>query len=84
MPYPSLATVNGGWPGTVAAAGRLGQAPVHRDIAQVQADDLVIGAQRGGVQRLAQAHSGPFGQPPPDGAVRAPGRGDPLVPAAVH
>src|SRR5215813_6624578 len=51
-------------------------APIHRDIAPFQAADLVLGAQRGGMQRP--------GQPSADGAVRAPRRGDPLIPAALH
>ena len=80
----AFAPVDWGRPGSLAAAGRLGQAPVDRDVAQFQADDLVIGAQRGGVQRLGDARLRPFGQPPPDSTVRAPGGGDPLVPAAVH
>jgi hypothetical protein len=40
--------------------------------------------QRHGVQTLAGARLSPGVQPLPDRAVRAAGRGDPLVPAAVH
>jgi hypothetical protein len=93
MPYPSVATerfspplapVHRGRAGPFPAARRLGHAPIHRHVAQLQADDLVVGVQRGGVQRLGGTHLRPFGQPPPDGAIRAPRRGDPLIPAAVH
>ena len=90
MPYPSLATERFSPPlrrsTGKARRARRRRAPwsgiIDRDIAQFQADDLVIGAQRGGVQRLSQAQVRPFGQPPPDGAVRAPRSGDPLIPTA--
>jgi hypothetical protein len=69
---------------TLPAARSLGDAPIHRHITQLQADELVIGAQRQGVHLLRDAPFRPVLQPPPDRAVRAPRRGNPLISAAMH
>jgi hypothetical protein len=42
---PLLATVDWAWPGGLAAAGRLGDAPVHRQVLQFQTVHAVIGGQ---------------------------------------
>jgi hypothetical protein len=70
--------------GPLTPAGGLGQAPVHHHLGQFQADELVVGAQRGGVQLICQPPGRPLPEPPTDGPVRAPGGGDPLTSAAIQ
>ena len=80
----ALAPVHRGRPSALAAAGRLGDAPIHRHVGKLQADDLVIGRQGQGVHLLADAQRRPRLQPAADRAVRAPRRSDPLIPTAMH
>jgi hypothetical protein len=80
----AFAPVHRGGPGELAAAWRLGHAPIDRHIGQFQADDLVIRVQRQGMDLLADTPLGPVFEPAADRPVRAPAGGDPLIPAAVH
>ena len=80
----ALAPVHRGRPSAFSAAGRLGDAPIHRHVGKLQADHLVRGRQGQGVHLLADAQRCPRLQPTADRAVRAPRRSDPLIPAAMH
>ena len=81
---PALAPVHRGRPGTLPLQGALVMHPIHRDVAELQPDDLVIGAQGGSVQRAGQPAARPQRHPPPDGPVRAARCGDQLLPRPVH
>jgi hypothetical protein len=64
----------------VPAARCFGDAAVHGEVLQLQADDQVVGVQRDRVYALPDTGFRPGPQPASDGAVRATGGGDPLVP----
>jgi ABC-2 type transporter len=51
---PAFAPVHRRRPGTLTPTRRLGQAPIHHHITQLQADHLVIGAQRSRRQQARQ------------------------------
>jgi ABC-2 type transport system permease protein len=51
---PAFAPVHRRRPGTLTPTWRLGQAPIHHHITQLQADHLVIGAQRSRRQQARQ------------------------------
>lgn len=80
----ALAPVHRGGASAFPAAGCLGDAPIHCDIAQLQADHLVIGPQCQRVHLLTDAQRRPRLEPAADSAVRAPRAGDPLISAAMH
>jgi len=65
----AFAAVHRGGPGAVPAARCFGDAPIHRDIAQLQADHAVIGAQRQGMHLMADPRRGPRLEPTADCAV---------------
>ena len=79
-----LATVHGAGPGDLAAAGRLGDASVHGQVLQVQAEQPLVGVKH----RTAQLSSYPGGAPLVPAAAQRGRRagvvGDPAVAAAEH
>jgi hypothetical protein len=79
-----FAAVDRGAAGDLAATGRLGGPPVDGHTGQLQPDDLVVGAQRQGVEPLGQPGGGPLRQASPDRAVRAPRSCEALIARAVH
>jgi hypothetical protein len=74
-----LAPVHRGFPGKLPAAGGLDDAPVHREVLQVQSDDSVVGFQAQLLQGGEDSSGDPFIAPPPDGGRRAGGVADLLV-----
>ena len=79
-----LAPVDRAAAGDLAPARGLGDRPVDRQIVEVQADHLVVAGQRGPQHLLTDPGVGPVVESAADGAVRAAGRGDAFVAAAVH
>jgi hypothetical protein len=77
-----LAPVDRTATGDLASARRFADCAVYGQVVEVQADHPVERGQREPQQ--LPAVPGPLGQPAADGAVRAPGRGDALVAAAMH
>src|SRR5512132_2645520 len=55
-----FAAVDRGAAGDLAAAGRLGDTAVGGYVGEVQADDLVVGLQRLGVELLGETSGGPL------------------------
>jgi hypothetical protein len=80
----AFASVDRRGTGLVPTADGLGDAPVHRQILQVQSDDPVVGGQGHGMDPLRDTSVGPFSQPAPDRPVRAGLGGDPLVSRAMN
>jgi hypothetical protein len=54
-----LAAVHRAWPGDLAAAGRLGDASIHRQVLQLQAEQPLVGATHGQPQPFGQAQGDP-------------------------
>ena len=79
-----LAAVDRAAPGHLTAARGLRDRPVHGQVVQVQTDHLVERGQGDTQQRVGVPGLGPVTQPAADGAVRAAGRGDAFVAAAVY
>ena len=52
---PLLATVHRAWPSDLAAAGRLGDAPIHHQVLQFQPEQPVVGAKHRTAQVLGHA-----------------------------
>jgi hypothetical protein len=81
---PLLAPVHWAGPGNLAAAGRLGSAPIHRQVLQLHAEQPVIGGQHQQAQLLGQAQGDPLIAAAAQGRGRAGTVGDPAVAAAEH
>jgi hypothetical protein len=81
---PLLAAVHRAGPGNLAAAGRLGGAPVHRQLLQLQAEHAVVAGQHRQAQPLGHPGADPLVAPAPQRGRRAGGVGDAPVAAAEH
>src|SRR3954449_4324001 len=81
---PELGPVHRAAPGALTAARRLGQAPVHRHVGQVQADQPLVGGQHRGAQRLEQPGGDPLVPPPAQRGGRTRPVGEAFVAAAEH
>jgi hypothetical protein len=57
---PLLAPVHRAWPGDLAAAGRLGDAPIHGQVLQLQAEQPVVGGQHQPAELLSHAGADPL------------------------
>ena len=57
---PLFAAIHRAGPGDLATAGRLGGTAVHRQVLQLQAEQLVIGTQHQQAQLLGQAQGDPL------------------------
>ena len=79
-----LAAVNRAGPGDLTAAGRLGDAPVHREVVKFQAEQLVVGAKHGAPKPVGEAQGDPLVTATAQRARRAGGVGDAAVAAAEH
>jgi hypothetical protein len=79
-----LAAVHGAGSGDLAAAGCLGGAAVHRQLLQLQAEQLVIGAQHQQAQLLGDPGGDPFVAAAAQRGRRAAVVGDAAVAAAEH
>jgi len=55
-----LAAVDRTWPGDLPAAGRLGDAPIHGQVLQFQAEQPVIGGQHRQPQLLGEPKGDPL------------------------
>lgn len=76
---PLLAPVDWRAASLLPAGRGLGDAAVHRGLAEVEAGHPVVGVQGESVQRFGNPLPGPLFEASADGAFRASGRGDPLV-----
>jgi hypothetical protein len=81
---PLVAAVHRAGPGGLTAAGRLGDAAIHRQVRQLQAEQLVIGGQHEQAQLLGDPGGDPFIAAAAQGGGRAGVVGDAAVPAAEH
>jgi hypothetical protein len=77
-----LAAVDRARPGGLAAAGRLGDAAVHRQVLQLQPEQPVVGAQHRAAQPVGQAKADPLVAAAAQGGRRAGGIGAAAVAAA--
>jgi hypothetical protein len=55
-----LAAVHRAWAGGLAAAGRLGDAPIHRQVLQLQAEQPVVGAKHRTPKPVGKAQGDPL------------------------
>ena len=69
-------------PGHLAAARCPGDAPVDRQVIQLQPEHPIVRCQGQRMDLLAQPGRRPLLEPPPDRRIRAAGARDPLVPRA--
>lgn len=74
-----FASVDRGWARDLAAARGFGDAPVHRDVLEQQADDAVVGLQRDCLQLGEDLEFGPLVAAVADRARGAGAVRDPLV-----
>jgi hypothetical protein len=81
---PLFAAVQGAGPGGLAAAGRLGGAAVHRQLLQLQAEQLVIGGQHLQAESFGHPGADPLVASASQGGRRAGVVGDAAVAAAEH
>jgi hypothetical protein len=79
-----LAAIHRAASGDLAAAGRLGDAAVHNQVLQVQAEQPVVGAQHRQTQLLGHPGADPLIAAAPQGGRRAGVVGDPAVATAEH
>jgi hypothetical protein len=79
---PLLAPIHRAGPGDLAAAGRLGDTAIHRQVLQLQAVHAVIGGQRQAVPLVGHAQGDPLIPAAAQGGGRAGVVGDPAVAAA--
>jgi hypothetical protein len=79
-----FAAVDRAAPGDLAAAGGFGDAAVHRQVTELQADHAVIGLQHQQLQRGKDAGGDPLVAPVADGGRRAVVVGDLAVAAAQY
>jgi hypothetical protein len=81
---PLLATIHRTGPGNLAAAGRLGDAAVHGQVLQFQAEQSVVGAKQRQAQLLSHPGADPLVAAAAQGAGRAGVVADAAVAAAEH
>jgi hypothetical protein len=79
-----LATVDRARSGDLAAAGRLGDAPVHRQVVKFQTEQPVVGAKHGTPKPFGHPEGDPLVAAAAQGGRRAGLVGDATVAAAKH
>jgi hypothetical protein len=79
-----LATIHRAGPGGLAAAGRLGDAAIHGQMVQLQAEQPLVGGQHRTAQLLGHTGTDPLVPAAAQGGRRAAGIGDTAVAAAEH
>jgi hypothetical protein len=79
-----LAAVHRAWAGGLAAAGRLGGAPVHGQLLQLQGEQPLVGAEHRQAQPFGEPEGDPLVPPAAQRGRRAGVVGDAAVAAAEH
>ena len=81
---PRLAPIDRAGPGSLAAAGRLGAAAIHRQVLQLQAEQSVMSGQHQQADLVGDAGADPLIPAAAQGGRRAGGVGDAAVAAAEY